>query len=90
MNQYIITEDGFADLDKYFLENKDDLIRIAWKNLKDKHIRPYQSERDKVLDELEKETIDWLDRVSKYGTDPERTIVLSFLSSIRKLRRAGE
>ena len=45
MNQYIITEDGFADLDKYFLENKDDLIRIAWKNLKDKHIHPYQSER---------------------------------------------
>jgi len=53
--EYIITNEGLAELDKYFIEHKDDLIRIAWKNLRDAHIRPYQSERDTVLKELKKD-----------------------------------
>jgi hypothetical protein len=46
--EYIITNEGLAELDKYFIEHKDDLIRIAWKNLRDAHILPYQSSRDMV------------------------------------------
>lgn len=38
--EYIITEDGMNELDKYFSEHHDGLIHIAWKNLKDKFIRP--------------------------------------------------
>ena len=60
MTRYIITESGLAELDKYFIENKDSLIKIAWKNLKDKEIRPYDSqvERDRVLDEILTEMAD--------------------------------
>jgi hypothetical protein len=48
--EYIITEDGMDELDKYFIEHKDGLIKIAWKNLKDKHVRPYTSASSDVLD----------------------------------------
>ena len=50
--QYIITGDGLAELEKYFLEHKDDLFRTAWKNFRDKHIRHYSttpSEREQML-----------------------------------------
>jgi hypothetical protein len=46
MNQYIITEEGLTDLEKYFMEHKDDLFRIAWKNFKDKHISPYNPQAE--------------------------------------------
>ena len=48
---YIITEDGMNELDKYFSEHHDGLIHIAWKNLKDKFIRPAKESSDKVLEE---------------------------------------
>lgn len=50
--EYIITEDGMDELDKYFIEHKDGLIKIAWKNFKDKHVRSAKESSD-VLDELE-------------------------------------
>jgi hypothetical protein len=49
MNQFLITEDGVAELDKYFIEHKDALFRIAWKNFKDKHISNYHY-KDSALD----------------------------------------
>lgn len=52
--EYIITEDGIGELDKYFIEHKDKLIKIAWKNLKDKHVCPHAvKSSEKVLEELE-------------------------------------
>jgi hypothetical protein len=46
----------------------------------------FQNQREKVLDILKAELLDWLNRISKYGTDSERCIILSLLSSIRELR----
>ena len=56
MNQYIITEDGFKELDAYFFEQKDPGVTMMWINLKNKEFQRYnpQAERDKVLDLLEK------------------------------------
>jgi len=57
MNQYIITEDGFNELDAYFFEQKDPGVTTLWINLKNKEFQRYnpQAERDKVLDRLDKE-----------------------------------
>jgi hypothetical protein len=49
--EYIITGEGMDELDKYFSEHHDALIHIAWKNLKDKHVRSRQYNPDAVLDE---------------------------------------
>jgi len=45
--EYIVTEEGLAELDKYFIEHKDSLFKIAWKNFKDNHIRPYNPQAGK-------------------------------------------
>ena len=54
MNQYIITEDGFNELDAYFFEQKDPGVTTVWINLKNKEFQRCnaQAERDKVLDKL--------------------------------------
>ena len=44
--EWIITDEGFVDLDKYFTMHKDPIMRIAWKKFKDKAIRPYAPEGD--------------------------------------------
>jgi hypothetical protein len=84
MNQYIINEEGVADLDKYFMACKDDIIRIAWKNLKDKYIHPYQSERDKVLDEILSYLLDEKN-IKIREKDGERYLVISDNLSVGKL-----
>jgi hypothetical protein len=44
--QYIITKEGLAELDKYFIEHKDSIIKFAWKNFKDKEIRLYDAQSE--------------------------------------------
>ena len=75
MKQYTITEGGLVELDKYFIEHKDSLIRIAWKNLKDREICQCdpQAERDKVLQEL----FVWV--------DSEQTITITADKIVKKI-----
>ena len=86
MTRYIITESGLAELDKYFIENKDSLIKIAWKNLKDKEIRPYnpQAEREKVLKQLH----EWFNNYCEGNEDPD--LWMAFLHAERALRTAAK
>lgn len=44
MSDCIISEEGINELDKYFIEHKDPLMKVAWKNLKDKYVRPHNGE----------------------------------------------
>ena len=54
---YIISQKWYDDLEKYFSNHHDDLIRIAWQNMKN-DIRPYnpeairQDEREKIQKRL--------------------------------------
>ena len=41
MNQYIVTEDGFKELDAYFFEQKDPGVTTMWINLKNKEFQRY-------------------------------------------------
>ena len=41
MNQYIMTEDGFKELDAYFFEQKDPGVTTLWINLKNKEFQRY-------------------------------------------------
>ena len=86
MNQYIITDEGLTDLEKYFMEHKDDLFRIAWKNFKDKHISPYnpQAERERFLDKLDK----WADSLPPYSGKDIPKVMLK--GKIEEFRQDGE
>ena len=76
MNQYIITEEELAEMvcDFYngFFSAGSDIATTV-------RSHPYQSERDKMLDELEKRI-----------TEEEPVFLFTILGYIKELRQAGE
>ena len=88
MNQYIITEDGFKELDAYFFEQKDPDVTTMWINLKNKEFQRCnpQAERDKVLDEYNDEL---LTKLVQELAGTWRMRDAKMFSIIRKYRRVS-
>jgi hypothetical protein len=76
MNQYIITEEKLVKLQGYFHEQN--LVKF-FEIINEVFDHPYQSERDKMLDELEKRI-----------TEEEPVFLFTILGYIKELRQAGE
>ena len=95
MNQYIITEEDIHCLFDYFQaaldgeENKKALKRLFDQQCGVMRSHPYQSERDKVLDELTR-LLD--EHTLTYRVSPDRNIIKkSFMYDIiAELRQVGE
>ena len=76
MNQYIITEEELLDTRSYIYHEDE----VAFSRIESKvRSHPHQSERDKVLDELEKRI-----------TEEEPVFLFTILGYIKELRQAGE
>jgi len=92
-DQYIITEKGLAELDKYFIGHKDSLIKIAWKNLKDKEIRSIPAED--ILDKFESRYTALVNEkgIQGYPKILERNVLSNLLPLLRQyeeLRQGNE
>jgi len=96
MNQYIIAEEDICTIRDYVLgafyegENKEKIYGLLESQFSVMRSHPYQSERDKVLDELKRDLKTRFISSSNQWSKGRNSGLIECCNIIDELRRAGE